>query len=213
MQPGLLFAQQAPPEQHPIDKRIFGVLPNYRTADGSAPYAPISAKRKFYIARKDSFDYPIFFLSGIFSAFHQLENQPPEYGQGLKGFGKRYAASFGDLSIGNYMAEGLYPALLRQDPRYFRKGADGGSAWKRTGYALTRVLVNRTDKGNWSFNASEWFGNGTAVAISNLYYPANTRNVSDNVERLGVQVGTDAFSNILKEFWPDWKRKLSKKKS
>src|SRR5579863_9143448 len=44
----------------PIDKRIFAVLPNYRTADGTAPYTPISAKRKLYIGFKDSFDYPIF---------------------------------------------------------------------------------------------------------------------------------------------------------
>jgi hypothetical protein len=56
-------------------------------------------------------------------------------------------------------------------------------------------------------------GNGTTVALSNLYYPADTRNVSDNVQKLGIQVGTDAFSQVLKEFWPDIKRKLVKKKS
>jgi hypothetical protein len=36
--------------------------------------------------------------------------------------------------------------------------------------------------------------------------------VADNVEKLGIQVGTDAFSQVLKEFWPDWKRHLFKKK-
>ena len=80
------------------------------------------------------------------------------------------------------------------------------------GYALTRVFVVRTDKGKWDFNYSEWLGNGATVAISNLYYP-DTRTASDNVQKLGIQVGTDAFSQVMKEFWLDIKRKLTKKKS
>lgn len=209
--PQLSPAEQPPAEQ--IDKRIFGVLPNYRTADGSAPFAPITTKRKFYIASKDSFDYPVVLLSGVFAALYQLEDQDPSFGQGLKGYGKRMAASYGDQAIGNLMAEAIFPSLLREDPRYFRIGSGGGSTWRRTRYAVTRVFVVRTDKGNWGFNFSEWLGNGATVALSNLYYPADTRNVTDNVQKLSLQIGTDAISQVLKEFWPDWKRKLSKKKS
>jgi len=196
-----------------IDKRIFGVLPNYRTADGSAPFEPINAKRKFYIAAKDSFDYPVYPLSAAFAGLYQLDDQNPSFGQGVKGFAKRFAASYGDQAIGNMMTEAIMPALLHEDPRYFRIGAAGGSKWHRVGYAVTRVMVVRTDKGKWDFNYSEWLGNGAAVAISDLYYPGDTRNVEDNVEKLGVQVATDAFSQVLKEFWPDIKHKLFKKKS
>jgi hypothetical protein len=109
------------------------------------------------------------------------------------------------------LAEAIFPALLRQDPRYFRVGEAGGSTWHRTRYALTRVFVARSDKGKSVFNYGEWLGNGATVGISNLYYPSDTRNVSDNLQRLGVQVATDAFSQVLKEFWPDWKRRLFKK--
>jgi len=211
------IAPQTPPAEPPqapqIDKRIFGVLPNYRTADGSAPFAPITTKRKFYIASKDSFDYPVYLLSGAFAALYQWEDQDPSFGQGLKGYGKRIAASYGDQAIGNLMTEAIFPSLLHEDPRYFRMGADGGRTWRRTRYAITRVFVVRTDKGAWDFNYSEWLGNGATVALSNLYYPADTRNVTDNVQKLGLQIGTDAISQVLKEFWPDWKRKLSKKKS
>jgi hypothetical protein len=201
------------PQAQPIDKRIFGVLPNYRTADGSAPFVPITAKRKFYIAAKDSFDYPVYLLSGAFAALYQLEDQDPSFGQGLKGYGKRMAASYGDQAIGNMMTEAIFPTLLHEDPRYFRIGAGGGGNWQRTRYALTRVFVVRTDKGKWDFNYSEWLGNGATVALSNLYYPADTRNVTDNVQKLGLQIGTDAISQVLKEFWPDWKRKFFKKKT
>ena len=201
---------QAASEQ--IDKRIFGVLPNYRTADGSAPFVPITTKRKFIIASKDSFDYPVYLTSALFAGLYQMENQNPSFGQGLKGYGKRLASSYADQAIGNLMTEAIFPSLLREDPRYFRIGAGGGTKWHRMGYALTRVLVVRTDKGKSDFNYSEWLGNGTSVAISNLYYPSDTRNVADNVEKLGVAVGTDAFSQVLKEFWPDIKHKLFNKK-
>ena len=200
-------AEPAAPQQ---DKRIFGVLPNYRTIDGSVPFAPITAKRKFYIASKDSFDYPVLYISGLFASLYQLEDQNPSFGQGLKGYGKRYITSYGDQAIGNIMTEGLFPALLHEDTRYFRKGT--GRKWGRVGYAASRVIINRTDKGTWDFNYSEWLGNASAAAISNLYYP-DTRTASDNVQKLGIAVATDAFSNILKEFWPDIKRKMFAKKS
>ena len=57
------------------------------------------------------------------------------------------------------------------------------------------------------FNYSEWLGNASAVAISNAYYP-DSRTVLDNGTKLLMQVGTDAVSQVLKEFWPDIKHKL-----
>ena len=196
----------------PIDKRIFGVLPNYRTADGSAPFVPITTKRKFYIASKDSFDYPVYLTAAAFAGLYQLEDEDPSFGQGVKGYAKRIGTSYADQAIGNLMTEAIFPSLLHEDPRYFRIGAGSGSNWHRLGYAITRVMVVRTDKGTWRFNYSEWLGNGATVAISNLYYPADTRNVTDNAQKMALQIGTDAISQVLKEFWPDWKRHLFKKK-
>jgi hypothetical protein len=207
-------SQPAVPAPIPaIDKRIFGVLPNYRTADGTVPFEPITTRHKFYIAAKDSFDYPVYLTAALFAGYYQLDNENPSFGQGLKGYVKRLATSYADQAVGNLMTEAIFPSLLHEDPRYFRVGSSGGSKWHRTGYAITRVFVVRTDKGGSTFNFSEWLGNGTAVAASNLYYPGDTRNVSDNIQKLGIAVGTDAFSQVLKEFWPDIKRKLSKKKS
>jgi hypothetical protein len=111
--------------------------------------------------------------------------------------------------IGNMMTEGFAPALLHEDPRYFRLGE--GSGPRRTFYAVTRILVTPTDKNHETFNFAEWGGNATAVAISNAYY-ADGRNAVNNAERLLIQCGTDALSNVLKEFWPDVKRHFSKKK-
>jgi hypothetical protein len=197
-----------PPEANaPPDKRIFGVLPNYRTAEPSNTFEPLTPKQKFAIGAKDSFDWPVYITSGLFAGLYQIEDSNPSFGQGVKGYAHRYATSYGDQTIGNIMTEGVWPTLLKEDPRYFRLAT--GPIRARLWYAATRIFVTRTDAGKWRFNYSEVIGNSVATAISNAYYP-ESRDVPDNVEKLGIQLATDSFSNVLKEFWPDIKRKLFK---
>lgn len=213
--PGTVSAP-APPTSPPTaatvvtteDKRIFGVMPNNRTTEASLPFMKISAKRKLTIAYKDSFDWPVYPTAAAFAALYQLEDQNPSFGQGMAGYAKRFATSYGDQMLGNMMTEGFVPVLTHEDPRYFRLG-EGGTR-HRIGYALSRIVVTRTDSGSRTFNFSEVGGNALAVAASNAWYP-DTRTVHDNVEKLSIQLATDAFSNVLKEFWPDVKRHFQKK--
>lgn len=194
----------------PGGKRVLGVLPNYRTVNDTGTYTPISVQRKFIIASKDSFDYPLVLLAGAFAGLGQLSNQNPSFGQGLKGYGHRLVTAYADQAIGNMMTEAIFPSMLHEDPRYFRRGT--GSKGSRTWYALTRVFVTHTDSGTTRFNYSEVLGNATGVAISNAYYPEG-RTVGNNVAKLGTQIGTDAISQVLKEFWPDIKEKFFHKKT
>lgn len=199
--PALISAQE-------IDKHAFGVLPNYRTADGSLPFQPITAKYKMTIAAKDSFDGPLYVIGGLFAGIYQLQNQNPSFGQGVKGYAHRYVTSFADQAMGNMLTEGIMPTLLHQDPRYFRKGT--GSVGSRLAYAVSRIFVCKNDSGKWTFNFSEVLGNATGAAISNAYYP-DTRTAHENAEKLAIQLGTDALSQVGKEFWPDIKRKFFSK--
>ena len=192
------------------DKRIFGVLPNYRTAEGSAPYRHLTIRQKFWIASKDTLDYPSYGLAGFFAGISQLDNSNPSFGQGMQGYAKRYAAGVADQDLGNFMTEAIIPSLLHEDPRYFRKAR--GSFKSRLGYAATRVLITRTDAGGSRFNFSEFSGNGTVAALGNLYYP-DDKGFSPTIQRMFTQIGTDAISGILKEFWPDIKRKLVHKRT
>lgn len=229
--PGLLFAQQqsgdtganavapsaaAPTGQATIpgepgsteDKRAFGVLPNYRTAEQNAPFLPLTTKQKFIIATKDTFDWPSYILGGAFAGISQLDNSNPSFGQGLEGYAKRYAANVADQDIGNFMTEAVMPTLLHEDPRYFRKGS--GPIGRRIGYAATRVLITKTDSGNSMFNFAEFLGNGAVAALGNAYYP-DAKGFSPTIQRMFTQIGTDAVSQVLKEFWPDVKRKWFQK--
>jgi hypothetical protein len=126
----------------------------------------------------------------------------------MGGYAKRFGGTYADFAIQNMMTEGIFPTILHQDPRYFRRR--NGTARSRLGYAISRLFITRTDSGKNQFNYSEVVGGATFLAISNVYYP-DGRGVADNMSRYGVQLGFDAASNVLKEFWPDLKRKLPRR--
>ena len=187
------------------DKRLFGVLPNYRTVDASIPFSPLTPRQKLSIASHDSFDWPTFLLAGVMTFAMPGTEDKHFYGTGLEGFANRYIRTSADQIIGNMLSEGFMPVLLKQDPRYFRPGT--GTFWSRLRSALTQIAIARDDSGRRTFNTSEFLGNAIAVSISNAYSP-NLRSWSSSTEKLGLQIGTDTFSNVVKEFGPDIKQKL-----
>jgi len=207
-----VFCQQAQPANNapmePESKRIFWIIPNFRTSPTLVPYRPITPSEKFRIATLDSFDRGTFALGMLFGAEAGLTEANRSFGQGVRGYAHYFATSYADYVIGDYMTEAIFPTILHQDPRYFRRGT--GSRWSRLGYAAGQIFWTRNDSGRGQFNFSEIAGNSTAVAISMAYYPEN-RDVADGVSKLGSQLGVDMASNILKEFWPDLERKFSRK--
>jgi hypothetical protein len=199
-------SDSAKPQEH-NDKRLFWIIPNYRTFPALDHYKPITIMEKFKIARDDSFDRGTIALAAAFAGEGQLSNSNPSFGQRVKGYGHYFATAYADLVIGDFMTEAIYPSILHQDPRYFRRGT--GSGWSRLGYATGQIFWTHTDSGGEQFNYSEIVGNSTAVAISAAYYPEG-RDVSSAVSKLGTQIGVDMVGNILKEFWPDIRRKFSR---
>lgn len=192
-------------QPQPTPRRIFWIVPNYRTSPSLNPYVPLTPREKFKIATQDAFDPGTVALGALIGGIGQANNSNPSFGQGVQGYFHYFGTAYADLVIGNYMTEGVYPTLLHQDPRYFRRGT--GSGWSRLGYACSRTFWTHNDNGTTGFNYSEVAGNATAVAISNAYYPDN-RTASDNVQRLGTQLGLDMVGNVLKEFWPDIDKKF-----
>jgi hypothetical protein len=188
-------------------KRILGIIPNYRSSPPLTNYAPLTARDKFKVASQDAFDPGTFALAGLFAAEAQLTGATPSFGHGVPAYARYFVASTADFMIGDYMTEAVYPALLHQDPRYFRRGT--GNAWGRLGYAMRQIVWTHADSGHMQVNVSEIAGNATAVAIGNAYYPDN-RTLSSNISKLSIQLAVDTVSNILKEFSPDLDRLLAR---
>jgi hypothetical protein len=77
-------------------------------------------------------------------------------------------------------------------------------------YALTRVLVARSDSGKPKFNESRLLGALLATSISSAYYSSFGADVSvtGNFASFGMNIGSEVAFDVLKEFLPDVARKL-----
>lgn len=199
------------PVDNPEAGRIFGVIPDNKIVPSSkaSTEEPLTSRGKFGLAWRDTIDPFTFVLAGFYAGLAQWQNDYPTWKQGGQGYGKRFGAAYADQVVGNYLTEAILPALLHEDPRYFRKG--GGGGWARTSYALTRVLITRSDRGKNEFNYSEIAGNAAGAGVSNLYYPASERTVGETGEKFAIQIVSDAAFNILLEFWPDMHRMIAKR--
>jgi hypothetical protein len=191
--------------------RLFFTLPNFLTLENAGQVPPLTTGQKFKVVARSSFDYVEFPWYGFLAGISQAENSEPGYGQGAEGYGKRYGAAFADGTIENFLTSAILPSILRQDPRYFQNGK--GGFWHRTGYAMSRIFITRTDSGNNQFNYSEIVGSAMAAGISTYsYHPHSDQNLSNTASVWGTQVGYDALTLVVKEFWPDIRRKFRKNK-
>jgi hypothetical protein len=186
--------------------RILGFVPNFSAVSADTKLPPQSAKDKFLIAGRNSFDYGSFILTAFQSGIAMANNSYPEFHQGAAGYGRYYWHTLLDTASENFMVGGVGPVIFRQDSRYYTLGH--GSIRKRVWYAATRVLVTRTDSGNETFNASEIVGAGAASGISSLYYPQQYRTWTKVGQKWLTSCLIDTANFSVKEFWPDINRKF-----
>jgi hypothetical protein len=206
--------------------RLFFALPNFLTVENAANVPPLTAGGKFKLVGRSAFDPVQFVWYSALAGISQATNSEPGFGQGAEGYGKRYGAYFADGTIENFFVGAIFPSMLRTDPRYFQSGQ--GTFTHRTWYAVSRAVVTRSDSGRSVFNASEIFGSAVASAVStysyhphpgyhpvegmNVPYIASDRTLKNTASVWGSQVGYDTITFVIKEFWPDVRRKLMKKK-
>ncbi len=194
---------QEPPQQ---TRRILGIIPNFRAIGTGEKLPPQSVKEKFVSCTEDSFDYSSIFIPAMLAVYSLETNQTPEFGNGAVGYGRYFWHAAVDQTAENYMVEFVVPAITHEDTRYYTLGR--GGFLKRTGYALSRAVVTRSDSGKEVFNVGEVVGAGASAGISTLYYPSRERSLGTTGTAWGIDVAVDAMAFVAKEFWPDIHRKL-----
>jgi hypothetical protein len=199
--------QAAPPPAGPQQtKRILGIMPNFSAVSADTKLPPQTPKQKFIIAAKNSFDYSSFMIAGIQSGISMATNSYPEFHQGAAGYGRYYYHTLLDTADANFMVAGLWPVVFHQDNRFYTLGH--GNPGKRALYAVTRVIITRTDSGRKTFNASEIVGTGSAAGLSTLYYPDAYGTWTKVGQRWLTSCIIDSINFSLKEFWPDINHKF-----
>lgn len=192
------------PQAQPKHNGVFSKFsPPLSLANDTRPMSPGDKFKLFAVNTVSPFN---FVATAAWAGIEQANNTYPSWGQGGEGFGKRYGAVFASTASSNFFGTFMYPSMLRQDPRYFRKLKGGFGS--RLGYALSRIVVTRTDHGGSAPNASLWLGAGSSAALGNLYYPENEQDAGAVLGRMGINIATTAGFNVAREFWPDVSRKL-----
>ena len=192
-------------------KRMLWVVPNFGAVDAHKQLPPLSIRGKFKLAAEDSVtDYSSYTWAGILAGQAMLLNSDPELGHGIAGYGRYYWRNFVDGVSGTFFTEAIVPAITHEDPRYYTM--ENGGFFRRTGYAISRAFVTKTDSGGTEFNWSEVAGNGLEAALSNAYYPPEERGLNQTARNWGTQMESAVLNHIFQEFWPDIRKKIFRRK-
>ena len=166
----------------------------------------LSTRQKFELFADESVSPSRFLSSAAGAGISQAQNSLDGYGQGMGGFGKRFGSSMATGAANNFFGTFVISSLLHRDPRYFL--TLHGGAGHRIGYALSRIVVARTDEGK---DATNWAGILSpllAESLANSYLPVKEQTAGRTLQRYGWRIGLNTASNALREYWPTIFRSL-----
>jgi len=178
-------------------QRVLGFIPNMYVVYEPHP-EPLTTGMKFHLAYK-SLTNPFFFArTAAWAGVQQARDDPSEWHQGAKGYGKRLGAGFADAVTGSLITNAILPSLLHQDPRYFYQGT--GTKKSRAFHAMLAPVVCKGDNGAWQPNYSQWGGSLIGYSISTAYYPASSRTAAHVFQSFGIDMGLHVVGSLAQEF-------------
>jgi hypothetical protein len=187
-------------------QRVLGIVPSFNISYRTDAVS-LTGMQKIRLAFRTSIDPVTFGAALLVAGYHEAANDQTGFPWGAKGYGERAGAAYLDTFSSNMIGNGLLPALLHQDPRYFRLGH--GSKTHRLLYAASMAFICKHDNtGKWEPNYSNVAGNIASGALSNLYYPGKGSGVGLTITNGVIVTAEGAFGAMFQEFWPDISRKL-----
>jgi hypothetical protein len=181
-------------EGPPIGKDI-------RPIEGPGQSRPLGASGKFHLAVKNVTDPLNIAGTVIDSAISNATSSAnSDFGTGWSGFGRRVGMSMADEGVSEFISTFAISTIAHQDPHYHRD--PGASKGRRILYALSRVVIARSDSGKPMFNFAEVAGT-TASSFLEATYNFNSDRPGAVSNRVLVSIGSDAGWNLMSEFLPD----------
>lgn len=179
-------------------QRALAIFPNFNTSYVWNA-APMTAKQKFRLSMRSTLDPVSFGTAAAVSGYQYATNKYPEYGNGFEGYAQYYGAAWGTIFIGHTIGYAVFPAIFRQDPRYFYMGP-GGTNKQRAVHAIMSSVLARGDSGHTQFNYSHILGNFTAGYISKTYHPGTNKGIGLAVDNTLIGVVGQMGVNLVREF-------------
>lgn len=163
---------------------------------------PLTAGDKFRLALRNFSDPVNIGGTALDSEISNATSSPTSaFGTGWSGFGKRFGMSMADDGLNEFFSTFLVSSLAHQDPHYHRD--PGSSTGKRIVYALSRVVIARSDFGTPMFNYAEFVGTTSSALLETSYHFERDESPGAISSRIFVSIGSDAAWNLMNEFLPD----------
>ncbi len=171
----------------------------------SPTFHPLTGSERFHYYLSHTFSPLAFARSAVWAGLDQAVDTPPEWHQGMKGYGRRFGAKFAQHTVKDTLQDSV-AALLHEDPRYIPSGRTGIGS--RTAYAVKHAFLVYRNDGTVKFADSHLIACFGAAAISRAWWPPADRTVQNTLTSGLTSWGVDAGMTVLKEFWPDIRRKI-----
>ncbi len=174
--------------------------------DIAAGSTRLSTGKKFELFVDNSVSLHGLAGAALGAGLSQAADQPPGFGQGGDAYAKRFGSSMARLASSNFFGTFLLASALHQDPRFFpTKNPTIGRGVK---YSVERVFVTRNDEGRDVKNWSGLLGPLLSEGLANAYWPEQDRSAAHTFQRYGLDLAVHAGTNLLREYWPVFARKV-----
>ena len=132
-----------------------------------------------------------------------LDHDPPEWRQGLKGYGRRSVSEYG-FHVVQVSVHQAGATALGYDPRY--QHCDCKGFFRRTAHSVKWSFLTRNNAGQTRFDVPALAGAYGAGMLSMYWYPNRYNALTDGVREGNHEVGLMVGVNFFREFGPELKR-------
>jgi hypothetical protein len=187
-------AQEASTAPAPQSAAESSIASNSDNAIHSYPFG-----ERFRDYRHSTYQATTLIVVAASAVYGQMLNSPPEWGQGMKGYGIRFASGYGRFLTSRTISFGV-ASLDHEDPRYVRCDCPKGAIWRRLGHVFIATITSSLDGGGRTFAFSRIAGAYGGAFIADTWFPP-THSDPWHAVRLGTHaLGLSFGINALHEF-------------
>ena len=179
------------------------ILTGLGTASGQ-DYLPLTREQRWkYYLNQNFTSWGAVVGPSLTSLIDQAGGQPPEWGGGMQGYGKRLVSRLGTgMIMSSVQSAGC--ALLGQEPRYINSTST--NVFARIGHGFLYSLITYNNEGKKRFALATLASYYAASMTTTLWMPAHSTALGDGVRDGNRQVILAGFINQWQEFWPEIRR-------
>ncbi|HEY2014043.1 MAG TPA: hypothetical protein VGH38_11120 [Bryobacteraceae bacterium] len=167
----------------------------------------MTQSERWKYAAGEVFSPAAFFYPAVQAAVTQADDKPHEWGQGAKGFARRYSSGYAGRVVGQSIEQTIAFAM-HEDNRYFASGMEGTR--RRIWYAASSTFLARHDDGSRGLSFSSLGGAAGGSFLTRSWQPRSTSRGRDAAVSFALTMAVRVGLNEAREFGPKFLRTFLK---